>query len=126
MKKAIALSDGFLSYLSADIELLLELFYTSACVNKLLLTCVERMALGADFNVDSFLNGTCFKDCATCTLDSCRAIVGMDTFSHYVHLFQRFVYINNYNLLQTTMIITYQKKDCKYFFEKNKEFLLRL
>ncbi len=47
----------------------------------------------------------------------------MDTFSHYVHLFQRFVYINNYNLLQTTMIITYQKKDCKYFFEKIKEIL---
>ena len=35
--------------------LLVELIYTSAGVNELLLAGVERMALGADFNSDVLL-----------------------------------------------------------------------
>ncbi len=93
MKKATAYAMAFFQYILLDVELLLELFYTTACINKLLLTCVEGVTLGADFNVDGFLNRTCFENRATCTLDSSRTVVRMDTFSHYIHLFLKCWYM---------------------------------
>jgi hypothetical protein len=52
-----------------------------------LLAGVERVALGADLNADVLLGGTGRKDVATGTADGSLFVVGMDAFSHVVHLF---------------------------------------
>ena len=43
-----------------SVETSVELFNASACIDKLLLTCVERVACWADFHEDVFLCRTCF------------------------------------------------------------------
>jgi hypothetical protein len=77
---------------SADFVLLqtkslVETINTSTGVNQLLLAGVERVALGADLNADVLLGGTGRKDVATGTADGSLFVVGMDAFSHVVHLF---------------------------------------
>ena len=70
-----------------QIESLVEPINTSTGVNQLLLAGVERVALGADFNSDVLLGGTGRKDVATGTANGGLFVLGVDTFSHVVHLF---------------------------------------
>ena len=66
---------------------LVETVNTSTSIDQLLLAGIERVALGADFNTDVLLGGTSRKDVATGTADGSLFVVGMDAFSHVVHLF---------------------------------------
>ncbi len=71
------------------VELLLELFYTAASVNELLLSCIEWMACRADIQSDLGLSGHSFKRVATCTGNLAWYVVRMDSFLHVFHLFPR-------------------------------------
>ena len=66
---------------------LVETVNTSTGVNQLLLAGVERVALRADFNSDVLLGGASGKSVATSTANRSLFVVGMDAFSHVVHLF---------------------------------------
>ena len=70
-----------------DTKSLVEPINASTGVNQLLLAGIERVALGADFNTDVLLGGASRKDVATSTADGSLFVVGMDAFSHFVHLF---------------------------------------
>ncbi len=74
--------------LLVHIETLLESVNTSACINELLLAGIERVALGANFNLDVFLCGHSFNYVAAvagnCSLDKIR----VDSLFHDCHLFQ--------------------------------------
>lgn len=83
-------SDCALSKLLIKIETLLELVDTSAGVNQLLLACEEWVALGANFDFDILLCGTCFNNVTASTCDCCWFICWVDTFSHYSHLFHNY------------------------------------
>lgn len=65
---------------------LLESVYTSAGVNKLLLTGIERVTLGANFNSDVFLCGTSLDNIAASAGNSSFLVVRMDTLLHSQHL----------------------------------------
>ena len=66
---------------------LVEPINTSTGVNQLLLAGLERVALGADLNADVLLSGTGRKSVTTGTADGSLFVLGMDAFSHVVHLF---------------------------------------
>ena len=63
-------------------EFLVEFIYTAAGVNELLLSGVERVALGANFNGDILLGGTCLINGTAGALDCCGLVVRMNSFSH--------------------------------------------
>ena len=63
-------------------EALVEALNTSAGVDQLLLTSVERMALGANFDVDLRLGGTGLDDVAACAGDGAVNVIRMDTLLH--------------------------------------------
>ena len=65
---------------------LVETVNTSTGVNQLLLASVERMALGANFDVDLGLGGTSLDDVAACAGDGAVNVVRMDTLFHSFHL----------------------------------------
>ena len=67
-----------------EIELLLELIYTSACVYKLLFAGIERMAFGTNINLNVvfYRLGNIFG--ATSTLDGSGLVIGMDTLLHFI------------------------------------------
>ncbi len=65
---------------------LLESVYASAGVNKLLLTGVERVTLGANLDSDVFLCGTGLDNIAASTGNGSLLIVGMNTLLHEQHL----------------------------------------
>jgi hypothetical protein len=60
----------------------LKALNTSAGVNQLLLTSVEGMALGANFDVDLGLGRTSLNDVAASTSDGAVNVVRMDTLFH--------------------------------------------
>ena len=68
-------------------ESLVETINTSTGVDQLLLAGVERVALGADLNTDLLLSGAGCEHVATGATDRSLFVVGMDAFSHVVHLF---------------------------------------
>ena len=51
-----------------------------------LLSCVERMAFGADLNVDVLFSRTCYESVSAVAGYSCLIVVRMDSFSHDFHL----------------------------------------
>ena len=65
-----------------EVELLLELIYTSACINKFLFAGEERMAFRTDIDLDIILNGLGNIFGATSTLDSGGLVIGMKTLFH--------------------------------------------
>ena len=67
-------------------EALVEALNTSAGVNQLLLASVERMALGANFDVDLRLGGTSLDHIAACAGDGAVNVIRMDTLFHSFHL----------------------------------------
>ena len=81
---------------------LVETINTSTGVDQLLLAGVERVALGADLNTDLLLGGTGCKHVATCATDGGLFVVGMDAFSHVVHLF--LISLKGHNTPQQSLI----------------------
>lgn len=70
---------------------LVELVNASACINQLLLTCVERVALRADINTEAALRGSCLESLAASALYGDNLCLRMDSFFHVFHLLnQRF------------------------------------
>lgn len=69
---------------SVEVELLLELINTSACIYKLLLAGEERMAFRTNINLNVvfYRLGNIFG--ATSTLDSGGLVIGMDTLLHFI------------------------------------------
>ena len=63
-------------------EALVEALNTSAGVNQLLLASVERMALGANFDVDLGLGGTSVDDITASAGNGAVNVVRMDTLFH--------------------------------------------
>ena len=66
---------------------LVETINTSTGVDQLLLAGVERVALRADLNTDLLLGRTGCENVAASAADRRLFVVGMDAFSHVVHLF---------------------------------------
>ena len=66
----------------------LELVYTAACVNELLLACKEGVALIADIHLESvnILGGTRFKCFAAGAYNRYLMIFGMYIGLHFIHL----------------------------------------
>jgi hypothetical protein len=67
--------------------LLVELLDPSASLVSLLLSGIERMALGANFDVDVFLGRTGYKCVATVASYGCLIVIRMDSLTHDFHLF---------------------------------------
>ena len=63
-------------------ELSVEAFNTSASVNQLLLTGIEGVALGADFNSDILFGRPGLKHGTTSAADCGLLIIGMDSILH--------------------------------------------
>ena len=82
--------------LLALFETTLELVHASAGIDELLLTGVERMALGADFNSDlSGLRGTGNDRLAASALYRDFLVFGMDSFLNFMntsHILLQFPY----------------------------------
>lgn len=74
--------------LCGDTVLLVELVNTTTSLRLLLLTCIERMALGADLNVEFLLRRTRLKRIAAVACYRCLIVLGMNTVSHHFHLFR--------------------------------------
>ena len=71
-----------------NVETLLESVNTSACVNKLLLSCIEWVAFWADFNLDVFFCRHCFNNITAVACNCCFHKIRMDSLFHDCHLFQ--------------------------------------
>lgn len=70
---------------------LVELLNTSTSCCSFLLSCIERMAFGADFYMDIFFCRSCYKCISTVAGYSCLMICRMDSFFHFLHLFLFFI-----------------------------------
>lgn len=70
-------------------EALFETVNTAACINKLLFTGKERMAFGANFNTDILLGRAGLDNITASTGNGSLAIIRMDLFLHYIHLFHK-------------------------------------
>ena len=76
---------------SASVETLVEALDTAAGIDQLLLAREERVALGADFNLDVLFGGEHLDDVAAVAGDRGFLAIRMDAFlCHGFHLFQRF------------------------------------
>ena len=70
----------------------LELVNASACVNKLLLTGEEGMALGADINSQlAALGRLGYNSLTASTSDGARLIVRMDSVFHFHYLISKYL-----------------------------------
>lgn len=78
--------------LFVKIKLLVKARYTSAAVNKLLLSGEERMALRADFHLYILLCGARFYNFAACAFYSRLLILRMDSVFHIL-IFTALCYI---------------------------------
>jgi hypothetical protein len=67
-------------------ETLVEALNTSAGIDELLLAGIERMALGANFDVDFRLCAARVDDVATCTGNRALNVLRVNTLFHSFHL----------------------------------------
>ena len=81
IKKSAMLQALFMNGLF-HVETLLEAVNASAGINQLLLAGIERMALGANFNLELTLDRTRLKRLTAHATDDGLAIFGMDLFFH--------------------------------------------
>lgn len=65
---------------------LLEFVYASAGVNEFLFAGEERMAFGANFNLEITLCGLSLDNFAASASNGCVNVVRMDSCFHYLHL----------------------------------------
>ena len=82
MKKRVAEATRLLIALLIEIETSLESVNASAGVYELLLTGVERMALGANFHLDILLGRLCLDHVAAVACDGRLVQYGMDVLLH--------------------------------------------
>ena len=87
MNKKIPHYERSAEFVLLQAKSLVETVNTSTGVNQLLLAGIERVALRADFNADLLLGGAGREDVATGAANRSLFVLGMDTFSHVVHLF---------------------------------------
>ena len=82
--------------LASSLKSSLELVKTSACIDKLLLTGVEGMALRTNFNSDfAALGGLGFSNFAACASDNANFVVRMDSVFHlHVPLFKNLMFFD--------------------------------
>ena len=78
---------------------LVEHFYTASCLCSLLLACKERMALGADLNMDFRLCGTYCELITAVAGYLCFIVFWLYAFFHFFHL------INFEKLLTLRMLL---------------------
>jgi hypothetical protein len=64
----------------------LELVYATAGIDKLLLPCEVRMAVGANFYTEVLLNGTRFERIAACAGHRSYVVIRMNSLFHFIHL----------------------------------------
>ena len=76
-------SIGFSGLLSGSLKTSLELVNASAGIDKLLLTCIERMALGADFDVHITLDRVRGNGRTASASDGSFLVFGMDSGFHF-------------------------------------------
>ena len=88
--RLVLTSTLLLASLFADTVFTIEFINTSAGSCNFLLSCVERMTLGADLHVDVLLRGSGYKRVATVAGHSCLIIIRMDSFFHI--LFTSLIY----------------------------------
>ena len=91
---------------------------TSTGVNELLLAGVERVTLGANFNLDVLFGRTSLNNCTTRASDSSLFVLGMDTFLHEFHLSHQ-ISVKRQTalpLVQTPRYITTEKNRLQGFF----------
>ena len=74
---------------SLHAKALLEAIDTAAALNGLLFAGVERMALGADFDLQLGLGGTGLERCTAHAANDGLTILGMDLFFHFYSPFLR-------------------------------------
>ena len=67
-------------------ETAIETLNTSAGIDELLLAGVERVALGADFNMDLGLRRTSLDHITACAGNLAGNVLRMDAFLHFSHL----------------------------------------
>ncbi len=84
----ILTSEKEIPQLLAEFETLLELVYTSACIDELLLTGEERVALGANFNSHIALSRLSHNSLAASALYCNFLVFGMDSFLHFMNTSQ--------------------------------------
>jgi len=78
-----------------------ELLNASACIDKLLLACVKRMALGADIYMKNILRGYRLESLTAGALDSRLVSLRMDSVFHRLTSHQ---WTDAYALCQNTLI----------------------
>ena len=97
--------------------LTIEFINTSAGSSSFLLTCIKRMAFGADFHMDIALCRSCYKFISAVADNLCLIILRMDSFFHFIHLshlldgFQPSG--SNYSFQNSLLIISYDRRFCK-------------
>ena len=111
--------------LACSLESSLELVKTSACVNELLLSCEERMALGANFNSDlAALGGLGCNYLAASATDNALVVIRMDSGFH-----NTFYLVSNIRCSLTSfanaVIISYFFYNCNSFFKNFLIFIFR-
>jgi len=92
---------------------LLEAIYATTCVNKLLLACEERMALGTDIHSHLFFYRTCNEFSAASADYFTFAVIGMCIWFHIFH--PSFHKVTGY-------IIAQESRIARTFFEKSRFF----
>ena len=88
MNKDKSLRQRHRLYILLQTKSLVETINTSTGVNQLLLAGIEGVALGADFDTDVLLGRTGSKGVTAGATDRGLFVVGMDAFSHVIHLFR--------------------------------------
>ena len=84
-KRLSAIDNLLLAFVERELSLfhsLLELINTSACINELLLACIERVAVGADINSQIALCGKSLECVAACALNCDKMRLRMNSFFH--------------------------------------------
>ena len=105
-----------------EIELLLELVYTSACINKLLLAGEKRMAFRANINLNVVLYGLGNIFCATSTLNGSDLVIGMEILLHFINPLFRFMVRGKAPTIRTLKYIT-QLGKMQYLFSNFYKFI---
>lgn len=72
---------------SVHTETLFESVNTTAGIDKLLTTGVERMAFGANLYMDILLGGTGFPHSTASASNGCGFVIRVNSFFHLCHLF---------------------------------------
>lgn len=104
-------------YFFLDAVFFLKFIHTTTCIQELLFTSEERMAVGANFNAQILFNGTCFKSVATSTSYRSQMIFRLNGFIHDFHLFFALSLMRAQSYIDTSKIITCTISRCNHLNE---------